>query len=232
MTILVDYDNVEKALTRLGIVHVVNSIVTLISPIEIGTGTRIMVRLYGGWYENNRFTNRAQDISVDIAKHFPMPCYLSDKATQMVVSCEMAYSLLADPGNHLFHTFRPRGVPEGLKAEHPALCGCRLRHCPIIETFKFVSNGKCSQCGTISPKDIFYRGEQKLVDTMLTSDLVFSSNPSTSLCIVSSDDDFWPGIATSLKTGGGIIHIHTKPGMKTPPMYSKSAGTAYRERNL
>jgi hypothetical protein len=233
MIVLVDYDNIEKPMIRLGVSHVVNSIISKINPTDVGTGNRhVTIRFYGGWYENNRFTNRAQALSLDIARDFPATSYLADKTTAVIVKCELAYSLLADPGNHLFHTFRSKGVPDGLKAEHPGLCGCTQHLCPIIETYNFVSNGRCSKCGTVSPKDIFYRGEQKLVDTMLTSDLIFSSKVSNRLCVVSSDDDFWPGIVTTLKSGSNIVHIHTKAGRRTPTFYSKSAGSAYTERNL
>lgn len=233
MIVLVDYDNIEKQLIRLGVSHVVNAIISKINPADVGVGDRhITIRLYGGWYENSRFTSRAQKLSVDITKDFPATSYLSDKTSAVIVKCELAYSLLADPGNHLFHTFRARGVPDGLKADHPGLCGCTRLRCPIIETYKFVSNGKCTECGTISPNDIFYRGEQKLVDTMLTADLIFSSKASNYICVVSSDDDFWPGIVTTLKSGSNIVHLHTKAGMRTPSFYSKLAGSAYVERNL
>ncbi len=233
MTVLVDYDNVPKAITRLGISHVVSSIVSRIDPIEMGDGNRhITIRLYGGWYDNNRFTQRAQNLSADIANKFPSTSVLADGSASVFVRCEMAYSLLADPSNHLFHTFRQRGIPEGLKADHPAMCGCTQQQCPIIHTYNFITNQVCIQCRTIAPKDILYRGEQKLVDTMLTSDLIFSSRSGGGLCVVSSDDDLWPGIVTTLKSGATVVHLHTKAGAKTPTFYSRVAGNTYIERNL
>lgn len=231
MTILVDYDNLEADAKRLGISFIVNSIVSKIVPLEVADGNRITIRLYGGWYENTRFTIRAQELSIEINQKFPTTALLSDGDSKVIVRCEIAYSLLSDPGNHLFHTYRPRGVPEGLKANHPGHKNCTNNRCPIVETYKFVTNQICSQC-SITPKEIFYKGEQKLVDTMLTSDLIFSSNSTKNLCIVSSDDDFWPGIITTLRSGSTVIHLHTKNGASTPLIYSRTAGKSYFERHI
>ena len=113
MIILVDYDNIEIAILRLGIVHVVDRIVSRIDPTEVDVNRRIRIRLYGGWYLNDSLTHRAQELSTDISTNFPDTKSLSDDSTKVIVSCEMAYSILADPTNHLFSTFRPRGIPGG-----------------------------------------------------------------------------------------------------------------------
>ena len=231
MIILVDYDNIEKAITRLGVGYLVNKIVSKIDPTEISHGRHITIRLYGGWYEHTNFTTRAQNISTDIALTFPNVAILSDNQTTAIVNCEMAYSLIADPTNHLFHTFRTRGIPQGLKAHHPSSVGCSSANCPIISIYNFIKNDVCSQCSTIKPKDIFYRGEQKLIDTMLTSDLIYSSNQSKNLCIVSSDDDLWPGIITTLIQGKKVLHIYPKMH-RMPYSYTRNAGNNYIQRNL
>lgn len=231
MIILVDYDNIESNLTRLGIQYTATKIVSKINPNEVTSGNHILIRLYGGWYEISRFTHKAQNLSSDISAIFPMVLTLSDNNTTVIVNCEMAYSLLADPTNHLLYTFRPRGMPEGLKARPPIRCGCTDPTCPLIAVYDFINNDGCSKCNIIKPKDIFYRGEQKLVDTMLTSDLIYLSNQPNNLCIVSSDDDFWPGIITTLMYGKKIIHLHTRT-RTTPTHYSRNAGTNYIQKNL
>ena len=229
MVILIDYDNIDNALTRLGVHYIISKIVSKIDPHEISSGNRIITRLYGGWYENNNFTRRAQTLSGDIILNFPTVLTLSDNSTSIVVNCELALSMLADPTNHLFHTYRPRGIPEGLQVFHPSMLGCTDPSCPLIATYDFLTKDSCIKCGKIKPRDLFYRGEQKLVDTMLTSDLIYSVNQPSNLCIVSSDDDFWPGIMTSLTLGKKVIHLHTR-NRHTPRFYSRNAGNQYIQK--
>jgi hypothetical protein len=173
MIILVDYDNIDDNLLRHGITHVINRIVSKIDFIDVDSSRRITIRLYGGWYEHNRITLKAQNLSADVAANFPNTALLSDNSTNVIVNCEMAFSILADPTNHLFNTFRTRGIPSGLNAKHPVDCGCSTPNCPIVAIHDFIKNKSCPSCNSIKPKDIFYRGEQKLVDTMITSDLIF-----------------------------------------------------------
>ncbi len=232
MTILVDYDNIDTAISRLGIVHVVNRIVSKIDPTEIDSTHRITIRLYGGWYLNNSFTHQAQALSADLSANFPNTAMLSDNSTSVIVSCEMAYSILADPTNHLFNTFRPRGMPSGLKAHNPkTTCGCTNASCPIVATHNFLVNRICGVCNSIKPEDVFYRGEQKLVDTMLTSDLIFSSTQPSNLGVVSSDDDFWPGIKTTLVNGKKVIQLHTR-SRTMPSSYTRTTHSNYIQKQL
>jgi hypothetical protein len=231
MIILVDYDNIETNIVRHGVMHVVNRIVSKIDSTEVDSNRHITIRLYGGWYQQNRFTNQAQILSADILANFPNTALLSDNLTSVIVNCEMAYSILADPTNHLFSTYRPRGIPMGLKAKHPSNCGCSTPNCPIVATHNFLRNNICNVCNTVRPEDIFFRGEQKLVDTMLTSDLIFSSNQSANLGVVSSDDDFWPGIKTTLANGKTVIQLHTR-NRSTPSSYTRTTINNYIQKQL
>jgi uncharacterized LabA/DUF88 family protein len=231
MLILVDYDNVDINISRHGVLHVINRIVSKIDSADVGNSKRINIRLYGGWYEHNNFTPRAQMLSTDLVANFPNTARLSDNSTSVITNCEMAYSILADPTNHLFHTYRSRGMPSGLRANHPSNVGCNAASCPIISTYNFFRNNLCTACNSIKPSDIFYRGEQKLVDTMLTSDLIFSSFQNVNIAIVSSDDDFWPGIKTTLTLGRRIIQLHTR-NRNTPPFYTRTTTTNYIQKQL
>ena len=231
MLILVDYDNIETNLIRHGITHVVDRIVSKIDLSEIYSKRHVNIRLYGGWYEQNSFTIKAQILSADVAANYPNTALLSDNSTSVIVNCDMAYSILADPTNHLFSTYRPRGIPRGLKAKHPKSFGCSLPNCPIIPIHNFLLTKSCPLCNSIRPEDIFYRGEQKLVDTMLTSDLIFSATQPTNLGIVSSDDDFWPGIKTTLTNGKRIIQFHTRNKI-TPTFYTRTTSSNYIQKKL
>lgn len=232
MIIFVDYDNIDRIIVQHGVTHVVNRILSKIDPQEISNNKRVRIRFYGGWYEQNRFTTRAQVLSTSIINSYPNVGVLSDNLTKVIVQCEMAYSILADPTNHLFNTYRSRGIPSGLKVKHPSSCGCLNTNCGLISTFDFVSNNICQQCGVLKPKDLFFRGEQKLIDTMLTSDIIFSSTQNaTIIVVVSSDDDFWPGIKTTLVNGKKVIHLHTRSRM-TPPSYTRTTNSNYIQKTL
>ena len=232
MIILVDYDNIHTAILRLGVVHVVNRIVSKIDPAEMDSNHRILIRLYGGWYLNNSFTHQAQSLSAEVSASFPSTVLLSDSTTSAIVNCEMAYSILADPSNHLFSTYRPRGMPGGLKAHNPITeCGCPHSDCPVLETYLFLKNKSCTVCSTMKPENIFYRGEQKLVDTMLTADLIYSSSQPQNIGVVSSDDDLWPGIKTTLVQGKRVIQVHTR-NRTTPNFYTRTTHTNYIQTQL
>lgn len=231
MIILVDYDNIDNNITRHGITNVINRIISKIDPSDVDISRRITVRLYGGWYEENRATQKAQTLNADISANYPNTAILSDSSTSVIINCEIAYSILADPTNHLFSTFRIKGIPSGLKASHPSSCGCSSTNCPIEIIHLFLKNGKCPNCNTVKPSHIFYRGEQKLVDTMLTSDLIFSAQSPVNLVVVSSDDDFWPGIKTTLSSGKKVIHIHTR-ARATPTDYTRTTKTNYIQKQL
>jgi hypothetical protein len=228
--ILVDYDNIEDYDRRVGLHYVIEKIVTKISPSEV-PGKHILVRLYGGWYENNRLTTLAQTLATQIAGIFPTVLVLSDRTTQIIVNVEMAYSLISQPNKHLFHTFRRRTMPSGLGCYNPSTLSCSDKNCPLLTTYDFFKKDMCGLCKKIKPHDLFFKNEQKLVDTMLTSDLIFSAKTNNPIAIVSSDDDFWPGILTALAYGISVTQIHTK-GQGTNSYYLGMATRNYIQRNL
>jgi hypothetical protein len=71
-------------------------------------------------------------------------------------------------------------------------------------------NNKCPVCKKPNIQSHFYRSAQKLVDTMLSSDIIFLSFEKSPIILVTSDDDFYPAILTGVSIGGQILHIETK----------------------
>lgn len=230
MIILVDYDNLEENHIRGGLQFIIDSIISLIDVSHV-VDNRLTIRLYGGWYEKRKSTMRAQNLEAEIRKISPTRSMLSDNKTSVIVKCELAYSILADPTFQLFYTFREKGIPTGLKAHHPIKEGCKDANCPIQVIHDFIQNKKCPKCNRVKPENIFYRGEQKLVDSMIITDLLFASTKGENLCIVSSDDDFWPGIRASLLNGNPLIHINTK-NSPNAILYTKVIGSNYIQRQL
>ena len=65
---------------------------------------------------------------------------------------------------------------------------------------------------SVDNSDLVYRHEQKIVDTMLTCDLIYASknNSQAHIMLISSDDDFLPPIRTALLNGSQIYRLHPK----------------------
>ena len=77
---------------------------------------------------------------------------------------------------------------------------------------EFFSIGKCpdNTC-TRTIDQLLTRSEQKLVDTMLVSDLIHLAYlGESSLAVVSSDDDLWPGMLMAMSHGVDVVHVCTK----------------------
>ena len=59
--------------------------------------------------------------------------------------------------------------------------------------------------------DLVYRNEQKVVDTMLTCDLIYAPQQGFDhIVLVSADDDFIPPVRTLLLRGSTITRVHPK----------------------
>src|SRR5208282_577710 len=72
---------------------------------------------------------------------------------------------------------------------------------PLTLTFFLV--GKCpdSSCARTA-EQFLKRSEQKLVDTMIVSDLIhLASTGESAIAVVSSDDDLWPGMLMAMSKG-------------------------------
>ena len=86
----------------------------------------------------------------------------------------------------------------------------------------FLEEQRCPGNGcTVRQNDVLQKWEQKLVDTMLVSDLIFlATRGERDLVVVSSDDDIWPGIRTALQLGARVTQVHTG-GRETPADYTR-----------
>lgn len=60
--------------------------------------------------------------------------------------------------------------------------------------------------------DLVYRHEQKIVDTMLACDMIYSPTQDYQhLILISDDDDFLPPLRTVLLRGIPVARFHPKP---------------------
>lgn len=73
------------------------------------------------------------------------------------------------------------------------------------------------------------RPEQKLVDTMLTADLIHVASlmGTSDLVIVTNDDDLWPGIRMAVHLGATVHHVHPRKRQTTPGFYASTVTKNY-----
>lgn len=231
MWILVDYDNLDRLERQRGLEHVVWLTLSRIEAQYPIGADRIQVRLYGGWYLGETLSHLAQELTTEIFATYPAPVDISgDKSKMCRVNVELARSILVDPSTDLFHTYRPRGV-SGIRCHGPPYKNCvRPKDCQTAKLHEFFNSRQCVVNGcSVKAKNVFYRAEQKLVDSMLIADLIYLVDQGCSVSVVSSDDDLWPGMRLALEYGKPIIHMHPRKGQQTPDMYKVRAPSNYIE---
>lgn len=228
MIVLVDYDNLPRRERDKGLVYLAERIVEVVTARQTPTSGRISLKIYGGWYGRGALTPRGQALSAEATANFPRVVSLPD-GRRVPIGSELAYGLEIEPTRHLWRTYRPREPALDVMCHTPMEAGCTNTSCPLVPMEAFITSGVCSAAGcSIGVPDFLYRTQQKLVDTMLTADLIhLALADSRNICLVSSDHDLWPGVRTALILGRPLVHVHTRHGESTPAYYSTGSGAGY-----
>ena len=165
MIFLVDYDNLPGHYKRINYLHL--TIIELLGKVDSTDSLPIdsvSFRLYGGWLEGKKMSRKAKELSEQIDQHFPMRTSFLEK--KMIVNAELARALVCDPEHDFVNTFRIRS-PHSFKIKSFPPHNCtESSNCPISAVHPFVHRGRCihNNCD-ITPNDVFYRAEQKMVDS-------------------------------------------------------------------
>ena len=145
-----------------------------------------------------------------------------DGAHVLLVRAELARALICDPGVELTHTYRRRSLPPRLRCISTPFPNCaEPSRCPVAGVEPFIRDGACPGDGcVVTPGAVLERAEQKLVDSMITIDLVhLAEATSECLVVVSADDDLWPGIRFVLLRGAQVVHVVPRRGGSTSDRY-------------
>lgn len=206
--VLIDFDNFyyahDRATNQTWLIHELNKVITAVFNYQPDVKS-IFVRLYGGWMENGMLTTAASLIQQELSANsiFPMP---HPKSTGLLRGgIEMATNLISIPFNIWDDTRKSKNGLPNIRVEHSALnenCYRNADRCPalILKTFLKKKTRECSVVGCDGTNaSVFKTIEQKMVDTLLTCDLLHLSNiHSVSTIIVMTDDfDIHPAIATA-----------------------------------
>jgi uncharacterized LabA/DUF88 family protein len=227
MYVLVDYSNVRGRLGKKDLQTKVRELTETICGVLDEIPHRLNYRLYGGWYEKETLTRKAQEITIEIQNEYPelyQPIVNpgKEKKARIRISAELAYSMLVDPNHHLVRTVRQRKTYRSVRVQSPKSNGCERDDCFLKGIKGFFSKGRCThhECDLKADDLLNEKREQKLVDTMLSADLLhLVSEGHNTVVVVTSDDDLIPAVRQALLNDMQIIHIHTGPHQQTPTHY-------------
>jgi uncharacterized LabA/DUF88 family protein len=160
----------------------------------------IKIRLYGGWYSGSNLTNRASALLSYMASFDLFPLILRERKIDGDI--EMVKSLF-ESGYIWGDTYKERrGLPR-VRIDHGSkgdLCDANKQQCPLHVLYKIMKNKHTpchiDGCTTIC-QNVFFRREQKMVDTMIACDIILLAEKEEVECIylISDDIDHLPSIA-------------------------------------
>ena len=234
--VLLDYYNISRLHRRRGAAWVVQRVFDTLGTETLTDASRFRVRFYGGWYGKSSLSQHGQALAAELDAVFPARLAVATRHTslRLRVLAELASSMLADPTHDVLHTLR-RGFPPQYDVRPPPFRGCiEPIACPLAPIAPLIDRRQCpvDDCSTPITAVFPRPKQQKLVDTMLVSDLIFLASTTRSpVVVVSTDDDLWPGIRTALHLGLPVHHIHTT-SRTTPTIYASAVTTAYHEYSL
>ena len=213
--ILVDYDNLIMSLSQTRLVDVANLILRKLPALNAHEPGLCEMRLYGGWYEMDSMTKKAQELSASIQNDFPIIAnirYEYQGEVKMKINASLALALNEDPSHHMFNTFRKKSASNNIRIKSQKEAGCSQNDCELLKIRKFMKSKKCPAAScSVASDDLIYRNEQKLVDTMLTCDLLHAEKQGWDcIVLVSDDDDFIPPLRTLLLRGASVFRAHPK----------------------
>lgn len=239
MIVFVDYDNIDRLTRSRGLEYIVGRILASVSKLPISVQPRIDVRLYGGWFHGSQLSKSGQAVSAQISGAFPkrytLPWANQPTPVNVVANSQIARGLAACEQLPIYRTFRRRPFSGRLYFNRQGMPQCNAASCPLSAVEQFITNQGCIESGcTVQQQHVLERCEQKLVDTMLVSDLIFwaSRGNRPMLAVLSSDDDMWPGIRTAIAFSQPIIQIHTIKSPQHAGYVNRLSPQAYLQTSL
>lgn len=221
LPILVDYDNLDRAITRAGPVALARTLAPLVPAGVLTVHDSINVRLYGGWRSQGAPTIAAQQLIPNIRADCPtvLPIRTPHGVTKSLrLNVELADGPIGSTillqetlaRNRGLRRFRARSLTAH-ECTRPSNCG--------LNAFLHASHQtECQEPGcSVRLADLLVRDEQKMVDTLLVADVaeLALAQRSPHVVLVSSDTDMWPAVLLALRIGSNVIHIHTTAGWRT-----------------
>lgn len=162
----------------------------------------IIIRLYGGWYHGNVYSQKASELQVKLQPINLFPILKDgNRINGNVELAEQQFGI----GRIWYNTYQEKRGIQKVKIDWTQIsdgCTRSSAHCPvkILQSFTKHKSHCCptSGCTTIN-EDVFVRKEQKMVDTMMTCDIItYSAEENVgAIYVISDDTDMFPAVAIS-----------------------------------
>lgn len=211
--VLVDYDNAfppNQSFTDEEIAHDVETWIRRLSG-RFPDIARFEVRLYGGWYDDADLSRRGSEVAQKLSKMPEFPIRLPS-GLFLRGGISLATGPLASASEApLLNTYRRRSSLPRIRLSgqpYPESCVQASATCPaaILQSFTKTVHRACPADGCATrANEAFVVHEQKMVDTMLATDVLTASRlaPSGSVvAVVSGDSDFVPPLMAAHMLGG------------------------------
>lgn len=164
----------------------------------------IILRLYDGWYEEDKFTNEAYDVMTKLHNIEPIPHTYGNKIIRGKM--EYAKSLFGDDfifSNTCRHTKGPRlSLSSSLKDD---VCNRYNDNC-AISLVKRLTKSRTQFCTVVGctkkNEDVLVQYGQKMVDNMICCDILTIGNPkedTQAIYVLSDDVDMYPALVQCRK---------------------------------
>lgn len=200
---LIDFDNWYRATpsASVGAVlqHCLNEVVRAL--VELTEDVLyVLVRIYGGWTENGVLTALGSDVAAGCAAADPFPLAIMNQSRIIHGEVQLAHQLSIAPHIHLGDTSRRRWGPSRLRLNGtPLPPGCleTMERCParILQKFTKSPTRSCPvDACPVTAESAFLTREQKMVDTMMTCDLLdyVHDADTVAVAVVTADSDLLP----------------------------------------
>jgi hypothetical protein len=215
--LLVDFDNCVRrgqqdlaSQLRAWLTHTVGTIVSADAHLD-----HVLVRLYGGWMQGGVLSRAGSEVAGALPQADPFPSRRPDGRV-MSGTVELALGLAESPGRVFDDTVRRKNSAPRLRRDREGLNGkchddtatCSIK---MIARFTAATHRLCPtpSCGVTSG-EAFLIQEQKMVDTMMTCDVLYlSQDPTLVATYVATDDtDLLPPlIAAATRRSGSATLI-------------------------
>ena len=162
----------------------------------------IIIRLYGGWYQGNVYSQKASELQVKLQpiNFFPI-LRNGSRINGCVEMAEQQYGI----EQIWYNTYQEKRGIQKVKIDWTQTgngCTRSSSNCPVKVLHNFIKT-RSHHCPTTScriiQEDVFIRREQKMVDTMMTCDIItYCAEENVGAIYVISDDiDLFPALAIS-----------------------------------
>ena len=220
LVMFVDYDNVERGLTRAGPVAFAKTLATLVPPDVLARHDSLVARLYGGWRMQGNLTTAAQRLVPDIRAG--SPAMVGNSHVGFAARTRLSVELADRPiwsSRPLEETFVRNRELRAFRARERGWAACTSPNaCGLNQFISLSHRTTCATPGCLSClADVFVRDEQKMVDTMIVADIAHQvlNGRATDIVVVSSDTDMWPGVLLAVQAKCRVTHVHTRAAWRT-----------------